>query len=285
MNLKAAFLSAALAAGSAPVHASAPTAYINDVNLDPITQSATITAITDLGFPTGERAVQTNIHCQPASASVTAYKPDNAGAYSDETDPDALPVIAASKLIQMDSAAVKVNSTGGTLRMFCKDQVLYTDFSGAFGPGSRPDQDNLGDGHVRLRRWPTSGTIDLTYPIFAQTTAGQTTSFDLYVSLNGDRLSTAGTIQNFVIDYTGTGNRVGVFLYDAQHKVLHPLRYGGNDSGIPAVRGTRTGERLEVYFAVDYTVKSDWRKLTIDLKNGQLWNVPATPPAGATFGR
>ena len=153
-----------------------------------------------------------------------------------------------------------------------------------FGPGSRPDQDNLGDGHVRLRRWPLSSTVDVNYPIFAQPGAGQTDFFDFFVSLEGKTLTAAQTIANIIIGYTGGENKVGVFLYDAKRNVLVPLRYGGSDSGIAAVRGSKVDGLLEVYFAVDYTVDTDWRKLTFDFKRSLVWNEPASKPAGAKFG-
>lgn len=285
MKLNLLFLCITLAVGCVSAQATAPTAYINDVNVDPIAQSGTITAISDLGFPIGERAIQVTLRCQTTGATVKTYKSDGMGAYSSETDPAALSVISSSKLVQTSSTAVQVRSTGGILRMFCKDRVLYTDFSGAFSPGSRPNQDDLGDGHVRLRRWPSSGTVDVTYPIFAQPGTGQTDFFDFFVSLDGKTLTAAQSIADIVIGYTGGENKVGVFLYDAKRNVLIPLRYGGNSSGIAAVRGTKVGGLLEVYFAVDYTVDSDWRKLSIDFKKSLVWNEPASKPAGAKFGR
>jgi len=224
-------------------HASAqttPTSEITNSNVNPMTQSGVITFITDFGFPTGELAVRTKLDCLNASSVVDAFKSDGMGSFGPEADPASLPIVTAAKVVQASSTSIQVPSIAGTLRMYCKDKVLYTDFSGAFGKGAIEGRDQLGDGTIDVRQLSRamSGTIQYNVPLYATTrpSDGIVDIVGLSVTLNADTFKTPKSIYNLSIDYFGSNPVAAVFLYDAKKNTLLPLKYGDNSSGIARAR-------------------------------------------------
>lgn len=263
------------------------TSEITNSNVNPMTQSGVITFITDFGFPTGELAVRTKLDCLNASSVVDAFKSDGMGSFGPKADPASLPTVTAAKVMQTSPTAIQVPSIAGTLRMYCKDKVLYTDFSGAFGKGAVKGRDQLGDGTIDARQLSRamSGTIEYNVPLYAEKrpSDGIVDTVDLRVALNADTFSTPKSIYDLSIGYLGSNPVVAVFLYDAKKNTLLPLKYGDNSTGIPKARNLPVGDVMEFYFATNFQMPDGWRKVTLDLKHQTVSNVATSKPSGATY--
>jgi len=169
--------------------------------------------------------------------------------------------------------------------MYCKDKVLYTDFSGAFGKGAIEGRDQLGDGTIDVRQLSRamSGTIQYNVPLYATTrpSDGIVDIVGLSVTLNADTFKTPKSIYNLSIDYFGSNPVAAVFLYDAKKNTLLPLKYGDNSSGIARARNLPVSDGDRVFTSRrTFRYRTDGGKSpsTSSTRRSPMWK-PVSPAA------
>jgi len=157
-------LSTVLLAAQASAQTNTPPTQIVETLVDTMTQEGSVTFISDFGFPDGQIPATVDLDCLAGTSHVDAYKIDALGDYGTNPDADALATITASKVMKLSQTEVNIPSIAGTLRMYCKDKVLYTDFSGAFGKGAQAGQHQLGKGNIAVKQSSAGDTVIFDVP-------------------------------------------------------------------------------------------------------------------------
>lgn len=143
---------------------------------------------------------------------------------------------------------------------------------------------NLNPAHIASNLTARNGPIrnTLTVPILA----GES----LTISMDGESLHSARTVQEVSLGNFARGANQAFFYYDPTKKLLVPLRYEDNDQGALRFRNVplsenRPNRKMVFYYAPNFRVNTGWIKTTVDLADALIWSEPATRPSGSQFGK
>jgi len=265
-------LSLALLAGTYAAASTTPTLYITDLKINAETQSVTVSAITALDLPEGERALSATVNCtRHPAVDVTVWK-EQGNRWEEDTA--ALDRLTASGVARRTTASVHLRGTSGTLGFFCKNAVLYTDFSGMNGDPSSSIDLSDAPAHFLFSQSP----LRTEYPLLSTLEAdGQfslsslTMEFEGRHGWSGPKVLRTAQIQNLPAH-----TNQQAFLYDPAHHVLLPLSSGSKPLGTVQVN-----DRIDVYYTADRSRAGKWYRLRYDFKAALISVQSASLPVHA----
>lgn len=287
MTSKAFFLTLGAALFSASTAATAPSVLFEVIKVDALNQKASLTYNADLGFPDGVRWVTVDIDCRAKGSNVTTrglqYSLEGAMAFTDDplkdmpTDPEAVALFKKAGILLIAPKGDTFIAKG--LWMHCRNGILLSDYKMFDRAGS-----SLNPPHIASNLKARNGPIwnKLTVPIL--------TGESLTISMDGESLNSARTVQGVSLGNFARGTNQAFFYYDAAKKILVPLRYENNDQGalrfkdVP-LSANRPNRKMVFYYAPNFRVNTGWMKTTVDLADALIWSEPATRPAGSQFGK
>lgn len=259
----------------ATAQAAGPVTYAS-VAIAPETQEIDITAWLDSGFPEGQILSQISMNCSTdGKPVVTGYKQNSLGDWqADDTKSAAARKVTAVKLA---TESIITPNLAGDLRFFCKDKKLVTDFSKFTNPNAAFIAQNSGNA-FDIRQNSVLPLVHFEYPLASSRSGmdGNILPQTVRIELLGRGFKKVSGIQS--VNFSGSAPKSAVFVHDAKKNVLVPAYYNGR-SETSKLKGMVVGERLDLYYAPDYSVKTGWRKLTIDLKNSLIWTEDVSMPS------
>lgn len=258
---------------AASAQATIPVTY-ESLAIAPETQELEITAWLDSGFPEGQVFSTIKMNCATdGKPAVTGYKQDGMG----DWQPDSTKSAAAQKVtaIKMSNGAITIPNLAGDLRFYCKDKRLITDYSKFNNPNATFIA-RSSNNDFDIRQSSVTPIVRFEYPVTStRYQDGSIISNSVTLGLLGQGFKKVSGIE--YVDYTTSDPKTTIFVLDSKKNVLIPAYY--NKRNDPSkLKNYIVGERLEIYYAPDYTVKTGWRKLTVDFKNSLIWTEDVPMP-------
>ncbi|RJF75597.1 hypothetical protein D3875_00680 [Deinococcus cavernae] len=258
---------------AASAQAAIPVTY-ETLAIAPETQELEITAWLDSGFPEGQVFSTIRMNCSgDGKPVVTGYKQDSMG----DWQPDSTKTAASQKVtaIKLAPGAITIPNLAGDLKFVCKDKKLVTDYSKFNNPNATFIA-RSSNNDFDIKQDSLMPKVRFEYPLTStRYQGGSIISNSVTLSLLGRGFKKVSGIE--YVDYTTSDQKTTIFVFDAKKNVLIPAYY--NKRSDPSkLKNYVVGDRLELYYAPDYTIKTGWRKLTVDFKNSLIWTEDVSMP-------
>lgn len=172
------------------------------------------------------------------------------------------------------------------MRFYCKNSVLYTDFSKLAADPKLQGRLTDATGNFEIEQADLMKTINFEYPLTSTVQDGSLSPHTISLEMLSRTGLKAGEKVLRDISFNGVARegKAATFLLDAKTNTLLPLRYAGNDAGLSKwFNKPLDPKTLVVYYAADYSAATGWRKLTVDFVNSLIWTQDVAKP-DAKFG-